>query len=93
MTCIAGRFFTAEPPGKPSCNPYSIEAILKPNYGLLMTVQNKSTAPWSALQSLTNPAFLPFYTVDLNYPHLSAVPYPTCPSNFSPPCLPSAGDQ
>ena len=92
VSCIAGRFFfTAEPPGKPYCNPYSIEVILKPKCDLLMTAQNKST-PWSALQSLTSPAFLPFYTVDLNYPHLSAVPYPTCPSNFPPPCLPSAGD-
>ena len=84
-------FFTAKPPGKPYCNPYSIEIILKPKCGLLMTAQNKST-PWSALQSLTSPAFLPFYTVDLNYSHLSAVPYPACPSNFPPPCLPSAGD-
>ena len=84
-------FFAAKPPGKPYCNPSSIEVILKPKCGLLMTAQNKST-PWSALQSLTSPAFLPFYTVDLNYRHLSAVPYPACPSNFPPPCLPSAGD-
>ena len=64
----------------------------KTRRGLLMTAQNKSTAPWSALQSLASPAFLPFDTVDLNDPHPSALPYPTCPSNFPPPCLPSAGE-